>query len=548
MDINNDTKIPPFEEGESTDDALTHSFEVVSTDEDDALMSFGELSTDDDETMTYPGGRSTSDTFVCAEGAGNTDEELMYRAVNLLRKKETKTHRLDDTENCRRENKKRINRQKTPQFVTRQLEVPETTSMIEEDDKFDDANNCRGTDESEEMEMETSRIATIDVQERERFNSLVKNSTIIRRSYNTTSSVYADNTIDNPNVSQMLFCVAAVIQAQIFDDYTSNEVKIAEIESKYTEFSCVPSLPTHLGGDFVEPISDELLQREASGNNKLFDYLRLGIVPPLYTVYKFLIFVNINAKYSMECNIIALVFLNRVTSTSGIVLTSINWRMLLIISIILAQKVWDDSALKTSSFVNILPLITRHQLKCAELSFITLINYNTRVSPSLYAKYYFELRSLHAEICGAKMEWALMPLTKVNEIKLDNRSSRLAIKKRQESEKKQSKQSESASINEVDAMLSPLPLKLPTTRNILRTTFSEAVPQREKDTLPEIRVKSSKVRTSSRSSSTSSSSSTPNSNYTILTPSKDVTRISIDNVSKTLEELTIKKTSRYIIS
>ena len=72
-----------------------------------------------------------------------------------------------------------------------------------------------------------------------------------------------------------------------------------------------------------------------------------------------------------------------------------------------------------------------------------------------------------------KMEWALMPLTKVNEIKLDNRSSRLAIKKRQESEKKQSKQSESASINEVDAMLSPLPLKLPTTRNILRTTFSE---------------------------------------------------------------------------
>ncbi len=191
--------------------------------------------------------------------------------------------------------------------------MPETTNMIEEDDKFDDANNCRGADESEEMEMEMeiSRIATIDVQERERFNSLVKNSTIIRRSYNTTryitlthllnhsltyslihslthsltySSVYADNTIDNPNVSQMLFCVAAVIQAQIFDDYTcnithsfsfsfthslthslilvANEVKIAEIESKYTEFSCVPSLPTHLGGDFVEPISDELLQRE----------------------------------------------------------------------------------------------------------------------------------------------------------------------------------------------------------------------------------------------------------------------------------------------
>ncbi len=244
----------------------------------------------------------------------------------------------------------------------------------------------------------------------------------------------------------------------------------------------------------------------------------------------------------MECNIIALVFLNRVTSSSGIVLTSTNWRMLLIISIILAQKVWDDSALKTSSFVNILPLITRHQLKCAELSFITVINYNTRVSPSLYAKYYFELRSLHAEICGAKMEWALMPLTKVNEIKLDNRSSRLAIKKRKENEKKKTIKSESSTINDVDAMLSPLPLKLPTTRNILRTTFSEAVPQRDQDAFPEIRA--TKI---NKGAPTSPHWSTPTTHSTML-PSKEVVSVAVDNVSKTLEELTLKKTSRYIIS
>ena len=134
-----------------------------------------------------------------------------------------------------------------------------------------------------------------------------------------------------------------------------------------------------------------------------------------------------------------------------------------------------------------------------------------------------------------------MPLTKVNEIKLDNRSSRLAIKKRKENEKKKTKKSESSPINDVDAMVSPLPLKLPTTRNILRTTFSEAVPQRDKDTFPEIKTKSNE------GTSTSPYWNTPTTHSTML-PSKEVVSVAVDNVSKTLEELTLKKTSRYIIS
>ena len=138
------------------------------------------------------------------------------------------------------------------------------------------------------------------------------------------------------------------------------------------------------------------------------------------------------------------------------------------------------------------------------------------------------------------MEWALLPLTKVTEIKLDNRSSRLAIKKRKENEKKKIK-SESSTINEVDAMLSPLPLKLPTTRNILRTTFSEAVPHCDRNAFPEIKTKSSK------GASASPHWSTPTTGSTLL-PSKELMGVTVDNVSKTLEELTLKKTSRYIIS
>ena len=140
------------------------------------------------------------ENLMCPAG-GSADAELMYRTINLLKKRGNKSNRLDNAEYCRRESSKRVNKQKTPLFVTKEMEVncicnlvhlflhslviqvPETTNMVEEDDKFDEG---QVREESHEMEMETSRIATIDVQERERFNSLVKNSTIIRRSFNTT--------------------------------------------------------------------------------------------------------------------------------------------------------------------------------------------------------------------------------------------------------------------------------------------------------------------------------------------------------------------------
>jgi len=141
-------------------------------------------SSSSDEEIMYADEDCASMNVVVRVG---TDEELMHRAANLCRKQGTKTRRLYDADYCRHENKKRINKQKTPQFVSRLVEVPETTNIIEDNDKFDEINTTRdGPNECDEMEMETSRIAIMDIQERERFNSLVKNSTIIRRSYNTT--------------------------------------------------------------------------------------------------------------------------------------------------------------------------------------------------------------------------------------------------------------------------------------------------------------------------------------------------------------------------
>lgn len=131
------------------------------------------------------------------------------------------------------------------------------------------------------------------------------------------------------------------------------------------------------------------------------------------------------AEYSVECNILALIYINRITSRNKMPLTMQNWRGLWIASVIIAQKIWDDRPLKTSSFVRILPNTTKEQLKDVEMRAFTLLDFNTTVRPSVYAKYYFELRQLFKEIVGSnqRYQFKMEPMTIAEAKRLEYRTA-----------------------------------------------------------------------------------------------------------------------------
>ena len=93
-------------------------------------------------------------------------------------------------------------------------------------------------------------------------------------------------------------------------------------------------------------------------------------------------------------------------------------------SVILAQKVWDDVPVRTSAFASILPNVTKDNLRKMELKAFSLLDFCTTVKPSVYAKYYFELRQLFFEISGGdpRYIWDLQPLSGVQAKRLDDRS------------------------------------------------------------------------------------------------------------------------------
>lgn len=125
-------------------------------------------------------------------------------------------------------------------------------------------------------------------------------------------------------------------------------------------------------------------------------------------------------KYSEECNILALVYLNRLNSGQRFAITMANWRAVWLTCIIIAQKMWDDKPLKTSAFCVLVPPIEKVHLRNFETTALNLLEYSVCVKPSVYVKYYFELRQLFTTIMGFTVnDWQMKPLTVVKAKRLE---------------------------------------------------------------------------------------------------------------------------------
>jgi len=95
-----------------------------------------------------------------------------------------------------------------------------------------------------------------------------------------------------------------------------------------------------------------------------------------------------------------------------------NWRPLVLCSLLVAQKVWDDKNLSNAQFAFIYAFFVTDEINMLEQKYLELIQYNVNVKSTMYARYYFELRSLF------KDEFPLKPLDKKNAAMLEINSNK----------------------------------------------------------------------------------------------------------------------------
>ncbi|CAI2378536.1 unnamed protein product [Moneuplotes crassus] len=196
----------------------------------------------------------------------------------------------------------------------------------------------------------------------------------------TMNSMSATSTISKPDVESIIQAVATIIHSQMIEDQTAGN----EIDEDSELFF----------------FSEEKYIKEKPES---FDEKRLELLretPKVENINEFMKALYDCAQFSPECCIICLVYINRLIAFTNLPLQPTNWRPLILCSLLVAQKVWDDRYLSNDDFAYIYPFFVTKEINKLEQKFLELIQYNVTVKASLYAKYYFELRSLFKDSSG----------------------------------------------------------------------------------------------------------------------------------------------------
>ena len=100
------------------------------------------------------------------------------------------------------------------------------------------------------------------------------------------------------------------------------------------------------------------------------------------------------ANFSSECFIISLLYIERLCSNTQNIICRSNWQPILLAAMIVAQKIWDDRSISNADFSLISASYSLQDVNRLERKLLEMLEYNVSISASLYASYYFELRTM----------------------------------------------------------------------------------------------------------------------------------------------------------
>ncbi|XP_028987200.1 cyclin-Y-like isoform X1 [Betta splendens] len=187
-----------------------------------------------------------------------------------------------------------------------------------------------------------------------------------RRKYSSCATIFLDdNTVSQPNLKYTIKGVALAIYYHIKNRDTDGGMLLDIFDEK------------------LHPLS----KAEVPSDYDQHD-------PEQKHIYRFVRTLFSAAQLTAECAIVTLVYLERLLTYAEIDICPGNWKRMVLGAILLASKVWDDQAVWNVDYCQILKDITVEDMNELERQFLELLQFNINVPSSVYAKYYFDLRSL----------------------------------------------------------------------------------------------------------------------------------------------------------
>ncbi len=119
--------------------------------------------------------------------------------------------------------------------------------------------------------------------------------------------------------------------------------------------------------------------------------------PQLEDIFGFVKLVCFNCKMEDEIPIVALVYIEKLLKSREVLMNEENWRGLVLTTLCIASKIWDDDSLENEHFPKVLKEFTLRQISKLEKSYLALIDFDIVIKGKEYAQSLFILQSLADE-------------------------------------------------------------------------------------------------------------------------------------------------------
>lgn len=113
---------------------------------------------------------------------------------------------------------------------------------------------------------------------------------------------------------------------------------------------------------------------------------------PEISIYQYLERIHKYASCSSQCFIMALIYIDRLISRNNFLLTDLNVHRVVITSVLLAAKFFDDAYYNNAYYAKVGGVLLS-EMNSLEVEFLFRISFSLHVNPELYNKYHAELIS-----------------------------------------------------------------------------------------------------------------------------------------------------------
>jgi hypothetical protein len=216
--------------------------------------------------------------------------------------------------------------------------------------------------------------------------------------FNSTSSLYIKDTIADPNLDELLWCMACAL-------------------AKIIQLGVDTAKKTFI--DIFDERIFPLQVKSAKKKENEKDYDVLTHIPKEDEVFLFIQPIFHKLRVKPESGVLSLYYIEKMIRKTSFTFAPFNWRKVVLACVILATKVYEELAVWNADFKEVFPNLSVHDLNKMEMELLRLLDFEVGLNSAKYVKYFFAIRD-HSELDTA--QFPIKPLDKKALVRLEESS------------------------------------------------------------------------------------------------------------------------------